>query len=151
MDPLDLINLSRVNKEFRATFMSRSARFVWTRVLEGVPGLPGCPLDMTEPQYASLIFEQHCLVLFSYVFFAPVLFTDPPVSATRHATVFALRRFIFPCAYDFARLALVQSNVFASLLCSRMLTRLIHQSQAGSEYPSSSSLAIQRKSISIAT
>jgi len=60
IEPLDLIHLSRLNKEFHATFMSQSARFVWTRVLESVPGLPGCPPDMTEPQYASLIFEQQC-------------------------------------------------------------------------------------------
>lgn len=63
LEPLDLIYLSRVNKEFRATFMSRSARFVWTRVLESVPGLPSCPPDMTEPQYVSLIFEQLCSVV----------------------------------------------------------------------------------------
>ena len=42
--------------------MSRSARFVWTKAIQNVEGLPQCPPDMTEPQYSSLLFEQLCCV-----------------------------------------------------------------------------------------
>lgn len=58
--PRDILSLSRVTKEFRAMLMSRNTQFVWRRVLRGVPGLPDCPPDLTEPQYASLVFEQLC-------------------------------------------------------------------------------------------
>ena len=43
--------------------MSRSARFVWTKAIEGIEGLPQCPPDLTEPQYSSLLFEQLCCVM----------------------------------------------------------------------------------------
>lgn len=58
--PRDLLSLARVNKAFRFQFMSRRARLVWRASLENVPGLPPCPPDLTEPQYASLLFENYC-------------------------------------------------------------------------------------------
>ncbi|KAF8067059.1 hypothetical protein FPV67DRAFT_1497742 [Lyophyllum atratum] len=64
LEPADLLSLSRVSKQFRAIFMSRNSRFVWAaafRRAEITLGLPvGCPPDMNEPQYASLIFDQLC-------------------------------------------------------------------------------------------
>ncbi|KAF8956402.1 hypothetical protein BDZ97DRAFT_1925501 [Flammula alnicola] len=61
LEPLDLLTLARLSKEFRALFMSRSSLSVWRRVLNQVPGLPECPRDLTEPQYASLVFEKFCM------------------------------------------------------------------------------------------
>lgn len=52
-----------MSKEFHAVFMSCEARSVWSKALQGIPDLPSCPLDMSEPQYASLIFERRCHVI----------------------------------------------------------------------------------------
>ncbi|KAF8054320.1 hypothetical protein FPV67DRAFT_1552383 [Lyophyllum atratum] len=64
LEPADLLSLSRVSKQFRCIFMSRNSRFVWAvafRKAEITLALPvGCPPDMNEPQYASLIFDQLC-------------------------------------------------------------------------------------------
>jgi len=40
--------------------MSRNSRVVWRAVLKSVSGLPECPQDLNEPQYASLLFERIC-------------------------------------------------------------------------------------------
>ncbi|KAF8961139.1 hypothetical protein BDZ97DRAFT_2077007 [Flammula alnicola] len=61
LEPLDLLTLARLSKEFRALFMSRSSLAIWRRVLNDVPDLPSCPRDLSEPQYASLIFEKFCM------------------------------------------------------------------------------------------
>ncbi|KAF8186280.1 hypothetical protein BJ912DRAFT_468674 [Pholiota molesta] len=61
LEPLDLLTLARLSKEFRALFMSRSSLFIWRRVLGEVPDLPPCPQDLSEPQYASLMFEKFCM------------------------------------------------------------------------------------------
>jgi len=42
--------------------MTHDARFAWTYALSNVEGLPSCPSDLSEPQYASLAFDQHCHV-----------------------------------------------------------------------------------------
>jgi len=42
--------------------MTRAARFAWTYALSNVEGLPSCPSDLSEPQYANLVFDQHCHV-----------------------------------------------------------------------------------------
>ncbi|PPR05798.1 hypothetical protein CVT26_010148 [Gymnopilus dilepis] len=62
VEPADLLSLSRVSKSFRTFFMSRSMQSLWRTVLEGVPYLPKCPEDLTEPQYASLVFDEFCMV-----------------------------------------------------------------------------------------
>ncbi|KAJ3505897.1 hypothetical protein NLJ89_g7170 [Agrocybe chaxingu] len=60
--PVDLLNLARTSRRFRATFMSKTALGVWKRVLERIPDLPECPKDLTHPQYASLMFEKFCMM-----------------------------------------------------------------------------------------
>ncbi|KAF8067022.1 hypothetical protein FPV67DRAFT_1225181 [Lyophyllum atratum] len=64
LEPADLLALSRVSKQFRAIFMSKHSRLVWVSAFKNAIadlGLPvGCPADMNEPQYASLIFDQFC-------------------------------------------------------------------------------------------
>lgn len=66
-----------------------ATRFVWTRVLESVLGLPGCPPDMTEPQYASLVFE-------------------PFNGCVRRVKASELQGFISLCVYGFVRLVTVE-------------------------------------------
>ncbi|CAE6351862.1 unnamed protein product [Rhizoctonia solani] len=58
--PLDLIMLSRVNKFFRELFMDKRSALVWRSARENVPGLPACPSETSEPQYAAMLFAKRC-------------------------------------------------------------------------------------------
>ncbi|KAF8596724.1 hypothetical protein BDV93DRAFT_480023 [Ceratobasidium sp. AG-I] len=58
--PGDLIALIRCSKFFRNMLLRRSAGLIWQRAAENVPGLPPCPTEMCEPQYAALMFSKHC-------------------------------------------------------------------------------------------
>ncbi|KII91497.1 hypothetical protein PLICRDRAFT_105367 [Plicaturopsis crispa FD-325 SS-3] len=60
LHPVDILQLSRVSKEFRSLFMSRNSRHVWVAARRNAPGVPDCPPDMTEGQYARLLFEHDC-------------------------------------------------------------------------------------------
>lgn len=42
--------------------MSRISRTIWKNARSNVEGLPDCPGDLSEPQYASLLFEHVCQV-----------------------------------------------------------------------------------------
>lgn len=46
----------------RAVIMRRSAAWVWRVSLAAVDGLPPCPEDLTEVQWAHLAFYAHCHV-----------------------------------------------------------------------------------------
>ncbi|CAE6533312.1 unnamed protein product [Rhizoctonia solani] len=58
--PLDLIMLSRVNKFFRELFMDRRSALIWQSARENLPGLPPCPDNVCEPQYAAMLFTKRC-------------------------------------------------------------------------------------------
>ncbi|KAF8676152.1 A Receptor for Ubiquitination Targets [Rhizoctonia solani] len=60
----DTLALSRSSKFFRRILMNPSAATlnVWRASIENVPGLPSCPKDLSEPQYAALIYSHHCTV-----------------------------------------------------------------------------------------
>ncbi|KAF9267012.1 hypothetical protein L218DRAFT_714649 [Marasmius fiardii PR-910] len=60
LEPLDIINLSRTNKMFRATLMSPSARPIWRAALANVSGLPPLPPNLSEPRYAHFVFDPTC-------------------------------------------------------------------------------------------
>ncbi|ELU42957.1 F-box-like domain-containing protein [Rhizoctonia solani AG-1 IA] len=61
----DTLALSRSSKFFRRILMNPSAATlnVWRASIENVPGLPSCPKDLSEPQYAALIYSHHCTYL----------------------------------------------------------------------------------------
>lgn len=42
--------------------MSRSSASTWKEARENEPGLPDCPPDLSEPQYANLCFGKYCMV-----------------------------------------------------------------------------------------
>lgn len=42
--------------------MSKSSAFVWKTARLQVNGLPDCPADLTEPEYANLVFCARCYV-----------------------------------------------------------------------------------------
>jgi hypothetical protein len=62
LHPLDLLQLSRVSVDFRAIFTSHSALYMWIAARRNVPCLPDCPDDLSEMEYARLLFENDCEV-----------------------------------------------------------------------------------------
>ncbi|KDR85932.1 hypothetical protein GALMADRAFT_218999 [Galerina marginata CBS 339.88] len=60
LDPGDLLNLARIEKSLRAFLMSRSSISIWKRSRSNIPRLPDCPSDLSEPQYANLVFTKNC-------------------------------------------------------------------------------------------
>ncbi|KAF5324810.1 hypothetical protein D9611_004188 [Ephemerocybe angulata] len=65
LKPLDLLQLSRTSKSLREILMSRSSVSVWMSARANIEALPDCPFDMSEPEYASLVFETHCHYCFA--------------------------------------------------------------------------------------
>ncbi|KAK7677453.1 hypothetical protein QCA50_019566 [Cerrena zonata] len=59
LHPLDLIQLSRVSKQLRGIFISKSSRTLWVRARRDTR-LPDCPDGLNELQYATLVFDELC-------------------------------------------------------------------------------------------
>ena len=62
LHPEDLLSFARTSKWLRLIVLSRRNCDVWKTALRGVPGLPSCPDDMSEPAYAALLFDKYCSV-----------------------------------------------------------------------------------------
>ncbi|KAG9095792.1 hypothetical protein FRC06_009421 [Ceratobasidium sp. 370] len=60
--PVDLVLLARTTKFFRQMLMSRSFVRIWKSAEANVKGLPPCPKELCEPQYAALVFTKNCSV-----------------------------------------------------------------------------------------
>ncbi|KAI0794474.1 hypothetical protein C8Q74DRAFT_1248954 [Fomes fomentarius] len=61
LDPLDVLQLSRVSNELRSMLQSKDSRHIWIAARKNIsPPLPDCPTDMSEPLYAYLVFERFC-------------------------------------------------------------------------------------------
>ncbi|KAH9951402.1 hypothetical protein B0H21DRAFT_718883 [Amylocystis lapponica] len=60
LDPGDLLNLARTDKEFRAFLMSRRSAFVWKTARRNIKDFPECPPHLSEPAYANLAFSPYC-------------------------------------------------------------------------------------------
>ncbi|KAI9568846.1 hypothetical protein HD554DRAFT_678596 [Boletus coccyginus] len=58
--PTDLLSLARTCKSLRELLMDKSSTFVWKTARSQVKSLPDCPADLTEPEYANLIFYARC-------------------------------------------------------------------------------------------
>jgi hypothetical protein len=76
LPPYELLRLARTTKSLRAVLLNRNARSVWIDALEAVPGLPACPVDMSEPAYTRLVFDTHCSVRTRAPFRNPQLLTS---------------------------------------------------------------------------
>ena len=74
--PIDVFHLSHASKQLRKMLFSRTARFVWEVARGNLdPPLPKCPVDMSEPMYAYLVFGQYCMVRRHLFLFNATLFT----------------------------------------------------------------------------
>lgn len=68
LQPMDILQLSRVSKQFRSMFASKNSRHIWVAAKRNLAApMPECPADLSEPQYISLMFEHHCQVHFIVV------------------------------------------------------------------------------------
>jgi hypothetical protein len=61
MHPRDLLYLSRATKHFRNMFMTKESRLVWRAAFENVD-VPEHPDALSEPLYAALLYDNHCMV-----------------------------------------------------------------------------------------
>ncbi|KAF8133325.1 hypothetical protein EV363DRAFT_1215048 [Boletus edulis] len=64
--PMDLLNLARTCKSLRQLLMVKSSAFVWKAARRQIDRLPDCPADLTEPQYANLVFYPRCHICGKY-------------------------------------------------------------------------------------
>ncbi|KAF9513241.1 hypothetical protein BS47DRAFT_1344467 [Hydnum rufescens UP504] len=62
LEPLDLLHLARSNKFLRALLMNKANKILWKSARATIEDLPDCPPDLSEPAYASLVFESICTV-----------------------------------------------------------------------------------------
>ncbi|KAE9389351.1 hypothetical protein BT96DRAFT_766429, partial [Gymnopus androsaceus JB14] len=57
LEPGDLLQLARTSKDLRNVLMSKSSESIWRTARENIePGLPRLPDDLSEPEYAHLLF-----------------------------------------------------------------------------------------------
>ncbi|KAI0661318.1 hypothetical protein C8Q70DRAFT_707556 [Cubamyces menziesii] len=62
LHPRDLLSLARTSKAFRAFLMNRRSTPVWQTVRRQVSEkIPECPLELSEPKYAVLLFTSECM------------------------------------------------------------------------------------------
>ncbi|RDB19004.1 hypothetical protein Hypma_014301 [Hypsizygus marmoreus] len=60
LNPDDLLHLTRASKALRYTLLKRSSVSIWKDARSHIEGLPECPIDLSEPLYASLLFDPYC-------------------------------------------------------------------------------------------
>ncbi len=62
LDPHDLLHLCRTSKSLRAILLDRSALSVWKSARRNLENLPNIPDGLSEPHFASLLFDKYCQV-----------------------------------------------------------------------------------------
>ncbi|KAK0447967.1 hypothetical protein EV421DRAFT_106284 [Armillaria borealis] len=60
LEPRDFLHLCRTNKSLRSILLDRNALSVWRSARRSLKGLPDLPEDLSEPRYASLLFDKYC-------------------------------------------------------------------------------------------
>ncbi|KAJ3559741.1 hypothetical protein NM688_g158 [Phlebia brevispora] len=60
LSPLDLLQLSRTSKSFRALLMSRSSSHIWAAAWKNESDLPPCPTDVAAPAFTDLLYGAWC-------------------------------------------------------------------------------------------
>ncbi|KAF8310682.1 hypothetical protein DL93DRAFT_1582762 [Clavulina sp. PMI_390] len=66
LNPRDLLAIGRTSKPLRDLLFRRRAANVWIRCRKQfnffLPNVPDCPEDLSEPEYANLLFDVGCMV-----------------------------------------------------------------------------------------
>ncbi|KAK7449735.1 hypothetical protein VKT23_013210 [Stygiomarasmius scandens] len=62
LEPNDMLALSRTSKDFRAVLMDKSSIKLWKTAFLNAPDVPKPLPGFSEPQHASLLFDNHCQV-----------------------------------------------------------------------------------------
>lgn len=108
--PLDILRLARTSKALRDVLLRRSARSIWRATFHNLPiQSPPRPEDLTEPRWASLLFDTHCSVsLFRCISFPP---TQYVVCSVSFAQALSSLWFCGCSAFGAARSASTQSFV----------------------------------------
>ncbi|KDR70217.1 hypothetical protein GALMADRAFT_892175 [Galerina marginata CBS 339.88] len=60
LESVDILQVSWTCKNWHSIMMSHSSIYLWKDARKRVPGMPDCPDDLNEPQYASLAFGKSC-------------------------------------------------------------------------------------------
>ncbi|KAF8313238.1 hypothetical protein DL93DRAFT_1183667 [Clavulina sp. PMI_390] len=60
LQPSDLIHLVQSSKIFAIFLLAKASATIWRSARMGDEGLPECPSDITEQQYACLLFGHYC-------------------------------------------------------------------------------------------
>ncbi|KAH6919063.1 hypothetical protein BKA70DRAFT_40662 [Coprinopsis sp. MPI-PUGE-AT-0042] len=61
LEPYDLLRLARTTRALRAILMRPYAKEIWHSSFATIQGpFPPCPDDLNEPQWANLMFSNHC-------------------------------------------------------------------------------------------
>jgi len=57
---LDLLNVLETSRALHTLLKGPSSGEIWKLARANMPGLPDCPDDLNEIQYAKLAFESNC-------------------------------------------------------------------------------------------
>ncbi|KAH8806863.1 hypothetical protein DL96DRAFT_1629958 [Flagelloscypha sp. PMI_526] len=63
-EPPDLLALSRSSKDIRALLLNRAfpgTEALWASAREAIPNIPEKPDEISEPEFAALLFDKHCM------------------------------------------------------------------------------------------
>lgn len=60
LTPADLLALSRVSRQFARILMTDRGRHAWMASRRNLEDFPECPADLTEAEYAALVFGKEC-------------------------------------------------------------------------------------------
>ncbi|KAK0226921.1 hypothetical protein EDD85DRAFT_940311 [Armillaria nabsnona] len=63
LEPRDLLHLCRTNKFLRSILLDRNSLSIWRDARQSLKDLPDLPEDLSEPRYASLLFDKYCQTL----------------------------------------------------------------------------------------
>ena len=83
-----MLHLARTTKDLRAILMKRSSISIWKRARSHFDDLPDCPDDLSEPQYAELLFGKACTVSLVFIFSGVIVHQSlsvlPPEPCIQH-------------------------------------------------------------------
>ncbi|KAJ3755728.1 hypothetical protein EV360DRAFT_85641 [Lentinula raphanica] len=66
LETSDLLTLARTTRDLRSTLMSKTSEFMWRTARLNLDDLPPLPKDLSEPQYADLLFGTHCYAVYPH-------------------------------------------------------------------------------------